>query len=248
MGTPARLVPNDRQPPIRTVLYPITNFLHNEAAGGIILIICALIALDLGQLALGRYLHQPLGDEDHDRAAHREPAALDQRRADGRLLLRGRPGDQARGAGRGAGLAPAGGVADRRRARGDGGPGPDLRRDQSRRAGDRGLGDPDGDRYRLLARRPRPPGEPRADRAEDLPRRPRHRGRPGGGAGDRLLLHQRHRLGRPGGRRALPGAAGAGESPPRPAPRSPMRCSASASGSRSSNRGSTPRSPGSSWR
>jgi NhaA family Na+:H+ antiporter len=45
MSTPARAVPIDRQPPIRKVLYPITTFLHTEAAGGIILIICALIAL-----------------------------------------------------------------------------------------------------------------------------------------------------------------------------------------------------------
>ncbi|HEY8602670.1 MAG TPA: Na+/H+ antiporter NhaA [Thermomicrobiales bacterium] len=45
MGTPARLVPIDRRPPIRTVLYPLAAFLRNEAAGGIILIACALVAL-----------------------------------------------------------------------------------------------------------------------------------------------------------------------------------------------------------
>jgi Na+:H+ antiporter, NhaA family len=45
MGTVARVVPVDREPPIRRLLYPLTTFLHREAAGGIVLMACAIVAL-----------------------------------------------------------------------------------------------------------------------------------------------------------------------------------------------------------
>ena len=45
MGDVSRTVPIQRRPPIGRVLYPIREFMHAGASGGIVLIACALVAL-----------------------------------------------------------------------------------------------------------------------------------------------------------------------------------------------------------
>ncbi|CAA9555115.1 MAG: Na+/H+ antiporter NhaA type, partial [uncultured Thermomicrobiales bacterium] len=45
MGTTTAPAPSERETPLQRVLYPLTAFMHAEAAGGIVLILCALAAL-----------------------------------------------------------------------------------------------------------------------------------------------------------------------------------------------------------
>ena len=144
-----------------------------------------------GQLA-ARGVLRPLPRDAGRRAGRRvrdrqAVAAVDQRRADGGVLPAGLAGDQAGGTQRPALHASAGDAAGDLRLRRRRRPGPDLRRLQSRRRGrDARLGDPDGDRHCVRARRavaarvPRAAGHEGAavdDRGGGRPDRdPDHRG------------------------------------------------------------------------
>jgi hypothetical protein len=134
------------------------------------------------------------------------PAAVDQRRPDGDLLLRRRPGDQARGAGRRAGRAEEGGAVGGGGDRRHGGAGGDLRAGQRRRPGSGRLGRADGHRHRLRPRRAGAPGQPGAAGAQGVRHRGGDRRRPGRGAGDRRLLHREAVAGMLADRRRVPRA------------------------------------------
>src|SRR5262245_35652971 len=85
----------------------------------------------VGQLAVTGLVHDGVDDRRlaHDRPPHGRgrPPPLDQRRADGAVLLRPRAGDQAGAGERAAGLVAGGGGPGPRRTRRDGGAGADLR-------------------------------------------------------------------------------------------------------------------------
>mgnify|MGYP003694570427 CR=1 FL=1 len=97
------------------------RFLHVEAAGGIVLLLCTVVALGLANSRFGPAYHH-LWETELVIAARRPRAsplarALDQRRAHGALLLRGRARGEARARARRAARAAASRAADRRGAR-----------------------------------------------------------------------------------------------------------------------------------
>ena len=146
-----------------------------------------------------------IGTADHHLAL--DAARVGQRRADGGLLLRRRPRDQAR-ARRGRAARPAARrAAGDRRARRDDRARARLRRVQPRRRGRRRLGHPDGHRHRVRGRRAQPARQPRAVAAEAVPARARDRRRHRRDPRDRRLLLRRARraaLGRRGRRSSAP--------------------------------------------
>ena len=122
-----------KKPPSQRIAGALAFFQH-EAAGGLVLLAAAVLALVLHNSPLDwlydGLLETPVvvhGGRARDRQA---AAAVDQRRPDGGLLPPGRPGDQARDP-RGRTVEPAAGrAAGRRRARRHGRAGADLRRHQ----------------------------------------------------------------------------------------------------------------------
>ena len=130
--------------PVDRLLAPFREFAAREASGGLLLMAAAVIALVWAN-SPARRLRRPSGRRRSRSASatytlSEVAARLDQRRADGDLLPRRRPGDQARGPGRRAGLAsaarrcrsrpPSGGAV----APGDHLPAHRRRRSRSRRA------------------------------------------------------------------------------------------------------------------
>ena len=92
-NTPAMSVRSRAAPARRG---PLAEFLHDEAAGGVVLLVAAVVALVWANSPARdsyRLVAHPRGVGCGDR---RGPAALGQRRPDGAVLLRRRPGDQAR--------------------------------------------------------------------------------------------------------------------------------------------------------
>ena len=149
-------------------LQALKVFLHQEAVAGLALLVAAVAAMIWANSSAGdwyfEFWHRELtlgGVLGH----YRGPAALGQRRVDGRLLLRRRAGDQARVGGRRAARAAGRGPAGLRRARRRRAAGADLRAAGARRRGPGGLGRADGHGHRLRGRRPgaaRRPGRPGA--------------------------------------------------------------------------------------
>ena len=159
MAERQRRTPDDPSGPV--VLRPLVDFLHTEAAGGVVLLAATVVALGVGQLAVQGLLHRALAHPpgDHGRAPHARPrpAGVGQRRADGHLLLRRRPRDQAGARGGRAARAAAGRHAGHRRGRRHAVAGADLHGHQRRRRWGGRVGDPDGHRHRDGRRRPEPP-------------------------------------------------------------------------------------------
>ena len=172
---------------------------------------------------------------------------MDQRRADGVLLLRRRPGDPARVRhGRTARTAPVGDTG-RRRDRRHRRAGPDLPGVQRRHARCKGLGHRDRDRHRVRARRPRPRRPRQPTPPARLPaharRRRRHRRAPDHrrGVQRRPLVHRARGRGRALPRRH-PHATSRESGTARPTSSSRSR-----SGSHCSSRESIRRLPASQW-
>lgn len=105
----------------RLVLQPLQAFLETEAAGGIVLLAGGAGGSALGERARRLDPCQRLGHAAAGRSralrVRRAAAALGERHADGRLLLRRRARGQARGAARRARRPPPDGAADRRGGR-----------------------------------------------------------------------------------------------------------------------------------
>ncbi len=138
-------------------------------------------------------------------ASRRGPPPLGERRADGHLLLRGRPRDQAGAGHRAAGRPPRCRPSRGGRSRGHGRPRPALRGHHPRRPRRPGVGHPDGDRHRVRAGGPGPAQPPHPTGAQHLAPEPGHRGRHRRRDGHRRLLHRHHRSGLAGRRRRRPG-------------------------------------------
>ena len=179
--------PDERQPPIRRVLYPIRAFMHARPRGGIVLIACALAALLWANSPWGgayaalwatKVTIGPLSEtllhwiNDGLMAVFFFVVGLEIKR---------------RGPRRRVGNAAPGGVADRGGAGRDGRSGATVHRDQSGWPRSGGLGHPDGDRHRLRPLRAGTTGAAGTRGPADLPNRPGHRRRSRGGAGDRAL-------------------------------------------------------------
>ena len=145
----------------RTVARPVARFLHIEAAGGLLLVGAAVVALVWANSPWSASYASLWTHRDRDRhrwsRAQRGPPALGERRADGPVLLRRRRWRSRRSWStascatvQDAALPAIGAV---------GGmvvPAAGLPRGQRRRGGRRRLGHPDGHRHRLRARGARP--------------------------------------------------------------------------------------------
>ena len=181
--------------PMREKLKGALAFFHHEAAGGLVLVVAALVALLASNSPLAwlydGFLHTPVGVRVGDARARQVAAALDQRRPDGDLLFSGGPGDQARvAAGRAVDLRP-GGASRRGSHWRHGGTGRHLRGHQHRRSRRaQGLGDTDGHRHRLRRRRAGAAGAAHSLVAEDLPAGARHHRRPRRHRHHRAVLHR----------------------------------------------------------
>ena len=207
---------------------------------------------DPGQFTALRSLRSLLADRADDRHGelrhHRIAAPLDQRRADGPLLLHRRTRDQAGVARRRSALPPTGRLAHRRGPRRRGRAGPHLRAAQCSGRGVAWLGRAHRHRYGILTRRHHLARNAGAAAAAGLPDRLRHRRRHPGRLGDRRLLHRGHLLARARRRRGAAGGVGRGEHRRHPPLAGLRRCSAWGCGSRSSSPACMARWPGSWWR
>ena len=243
MAERQRRTPDDASGPV--VLRPLVDFLHTEAAGGVVLLAATVVAL--------LWANSPFKDSYtelwHTHVAltvghHTLDLDLQEWVNDGLMAIFFfvvGPRDQARaGRGRAARAAP-GGAAGHRRGRRHARAGPDLHGHQRRRRRRRRVGHPDGHRHRHGRRRAQPPRPPGRSVAEAVPARPRHRRRHRRHPRDRALLLGRHpprraRAGRRHRGRRRAGAARSASGSSRC-----TCCSASASGWPSTSPASTPR-------
>ena len=150
------------------------SFLEHEAAGGIVLLIAAMLALVAANTALAPYLRRvpryPRRRAGRCAEARQAAAAVDQRRADGDLLLPGRARDQARGSGRRTVQLRPGSAAGDRGARRHDRAGGRLSRHRGRGSDSAGrLGHSGRDRHRIRGGRAGAARRPRSDRAQDFP-------------------------------------------------------------------------------
>jgi Na+/H+ antiporter NhaA len=80
---------------VRRLVDPLKDFLHTEAAGGLFLLAATVVALGWANRPPGRRLRGVVVWElTMPLSVTEGPPALGQRRSHGRVLLRGRPGDQ----------------------------------------------------------------------------------------------------------------------------------------------------------
>ena len=155
----------------RAFVRPALRFTQVEAAGGLVMLAAAIVALAVGQLAVVPRLRGhapcPLRAPAGPRGAarHGRPRAH-QRRADDAVLPAGRPRDQAPAGHRRAPRPACRGAPRDRRPRRHGRAGAHLHRVQRRPRRRRRLGHPGGDGHRVRCRRrdagrpPRPTGRP----------------------------------------------------------------------------------------
>ena len=190
---------------VRGKLKGALAFVHHEAAGGLVLMLAALAALIASNSPLAwlydGFLDTRRGGARRTAGDRQAAAALDQRRPDGRVLLPGRAGDQARAPARRAFHARPGGAARAGGGGRHGRAGRHLRGHQRRRPGGaERMGHPDRHRHRLLGRRAGVAGLAHSLLAQDLPAGARHHRRPRRHHHHRAVLHGA----------ALAGLAGAG--------------------------------------
>ena len=206
MAERQRRTPDDPSGPV--VLRPLVDFLHTEAAGGVVLLAATVVALAWANSPLQGLLHRAVAHPSSPSTSDSHTLDLDLQEwvNDGlmaHLLLRRRPGDQA-GARRGrAARAAAGRAAGHRRGRRHGACRPLIYMAINAGGDGRGrLGHPDGHRHRDGRRRAEPARPAGRPVAQAVPARPRHRRRHRRDPRHRRLLLRRHRPRRAGAGRS----------------------------------------------